>query len=273
MKTITLRDEAKKDYFITEAYRTLRTNMQFCGKGVHVIALTSCMPNEGKTTIAIELAKSLAEIGKKVLIIDADLRKSVVVRKYTKEQGVVGLSQFLSQQVSEEDILYRTQYEGLDIIFAGQYPPNPVELLGSLAFKDYLKQCKERYDYVLIDTPPLGLVIDSAVVASACDSAIMIVNAGKIHRAQAVEVRDQLLRSGVRILGVVLNHADINKSIVSKPRGNYLSKYTRYYRYEGKYVAHKAQIHAANAMHRTTSVPPAVPVEQNKTEDPFDVLN
>ena len=272
VKTITLRDEGKKDYFITEAYRTLRTNMQFCGKDVHVIALTSCMPNEGKTTIAIELAKSLAEIGKKVLVIDADLRKSVIVRKYTKEQGVVGLSQYLSQQVTEEDILYHTQYDGLDMIFAGQYPPNPVELLGSVAFKEYIKSCKEKYDYVLIDTPPLGMVIDSAVVASACDSAIMIVNAGKIHRAQAIEVRDQLLRSGVRILGVVLNHADINKGVSSKPRGNYLSKYTRYYRYEGKYMAHKAQIHAANAASKQNPVAPPVPAEQT-TENPFDVLN
>ena len=273
MKTITLREEAKKDYFITEAYRTLRTNMQFCGKDVRVIALTSCLPNEGKSTIALELAKSLAEIGKKVLMIDADLRKSEMVKKYTKEKGVVGLSQFLSQQVTEEDVLYRTQYEGLDIIFAGQYPPNPVELLGSLTFKEYLQECQERYDYVLIDTPPLGMVIDSAVVASACDSAIMVVNAGKIHRAQAIEVRDQLLRSGVRILGVVLNHADVNKGVSNKPRGNYLSKYSRYYRYEGKYMAHKAQIHAANATPAARPVAPPVPGEQPKEEDPFDVLN
>ena len=269
MKTITLREEAKKDYFITEAYRTLRTNMQFCGKDVRVIALTSCLPNEGKSTIALELAKSLAEIGKKVLMIDADLRKSEMVKKYTHEKGVVGLSQFLSQQVGEEDVLYRTQYEGLDIIFAGQYPPNPVELLGSLAFKEYLQACKERYDYVLIDTPPLGMVIDSAVVASACDSAIMVVNAGRIHRAQAIEVRDQLMRSGVRILGVVLNHADVGKH-VNKAKGNYLSKYSRYYRYEGKYMAQKSQIHAASA---AQGARPAAPKEENPSENPFDVLN
>ena len=246
--------------------------MQFCGRDVRVIALTSCLPNEGKTTIAIELAKSLAEIGKKVLMIDADLRKSVVVKKYTKEQGVVGLSQFLSQQVTEEDVLYRTQYEGLDIIFAGQFPPNPVELLGSVAFREYLQKCKEKYDYVLIDTPPLGMVIDSAVVASACDSAIMIVNSGKIHRAQAIEVRDQLLRSGVRILGVVLNHAETNKGVASKTKGNYLSKYSRYYRYEGKYMAHKAQIRGENAVPQAPQTRPTVPTAPAEG-NPFDVFN
>ncbi len=233
MKTITLKEDVKKDYFVTEAYRTLRTNMQFCGKDVKVITLTSCMPNEGKTTIAFELGKSFAEIGKKVLFIDADLRKSVVVRKYTKESGVVGLSQFLSGQASEDDVLYRTQYDGFDIIFAGQYPPNPVELLGSVAFKEFIEKSKKVYDYILIDSPPLGMVIDSAVVASFCDSAIMVVNAGRIRRKQALDVKEQLQRSGVRILGVVLNHADSKKDRVKS--GTYYNGYKYYksqYHYE-----------------------------------------
>ncbi len=232
MKQIVLKDDNKKDYFVTEAYRTLRTNMQFCGKDVRVVALTSCFPNEGKTTIAIEIGKSLAEIGKKVLLIDADLRKSVVVRKYTSEVGVLGLSQFLSQQATEEDVLYRTQYERLDIIFAGQYPPNPVELLGSVSFKEFIEKSKEVYDYILIDTPPLGMVIDSAVVAGVCDSAIMVVNSGKVRRAQALEVKEQLLRSGVRILGVVLNHAEGRKELFgSKKKGYDRRYYKNYYHY------------------------------------------
>ena len=232
MKKIILKEDNKKDYFVTEAYRTLRTNMQFCGKDVHVVALTSCFPNEGKTTIALEIGKSLAEIGKKVLLIDADLRKSIMVRKHTSEAGVLGLSQFLSQQASEEDVLYQTQYTGLDIIFAGQYPPNPVELLGSVSFKEYIEKCKATYDYVLIDTPPLGMVIDSAVVAGVCDSAIMVVNSGNVRRAQALEVKEQLLRSGVRILGVVLNHAEGKKDFFGKSKTSYGRQYYKtYYRY------------------------------------------
>ncbi len=206
MKTITLKEEKIKDYFSTEAYRTLRTNMQFCGSDVKCIALTSCMPNEGKTTIAFEMAKSFAEVGKKVLLIDADLRKSVAVRKYTTEMGVVGLSRFLSGQATEDEVIFHTQYPGFDIIFAGQYPPNPVELLSGLTFRKLIEDSKSVYDYVLIDTPPLGMVIDCAVVAGICDSALMVVSVGKIHRVQAIEVKEQLERSGVRILGVILNH-------------------------------------------------------------------
>ncbi|MBO5305648.1 MAG: CpsD/CapB family tyrosine-protein kinase [Clostridia bacterium] len=233
MKKIVLKEDVKKNYFVTEAYRTLRTNVQFCGKDVKVVALTSCMPNEGKTTIAIELGKSLSEVGKKVLLIDADLRKSVVVRKYTSESGVMGLSQFLSGQVAKEDVLYQTQYEGLDVIFAGQYPPNPVELLSGKSFKEFLEESKEVYDYILIDTPPLGMVIDSAVVAGLCDSAIMVISAGRIRRAKALEVKAQLQRSGVRILGVVLNHAETKRDLVAAKRYYREKKYYKtYYRHE-----------------------------------------
>jgi capsular exopolysaccharide synthesis family protein len=233
MKKIVLKEDVKKNYFVTEAYRTFRTNIQFCGKDVKVVALTSCMPNEGKTTIAIELGKSLSEVGKKVLLIDADLRKSVVVRKYTGESGVMGLSQFLSGQATKEDVLYQTQYEGLDVIFAGQYPPNPVELLGNFTFKEFIEEIKEVYDYILIDTPPLGMVIDSAVVAGLCDSAIMVISAGRIRRAKALEVKAQLQRSGVRILGVVLNHAENKRDLASAKR-YYRDKqyYKTYYRHE-----------------------------------------
>jgi len=230
MKNIVLREDTKKDYFVTEAYRTLRTNMQFCGKDVKVIALTSCLPNEGKTTIALELGKSLSETGHRVLVIDADLRKSVVVRKYTDQSGVLGLSQFLSGQVTKEDVLYHTQYEGLDIIFAGQYPPNPVELLGSLDFKDFIEESKKVYDYILIDTPPLGMVIDSAVVAALCDSAILVINASRVRRTQALDVKEQLLRSGVRILGVVLNHAEAKKDMLASVAPNRHKYYKSYYR-------------------------------------------
>ncbi len=233
MKKIILKEDTKKDYFVTEAYRTLTTNIQFCGRDVRVVALTSCMPNEGKTTIAVELGRSLSEVGKKVLMIDADLRKSVAVRKYTNESGVLGLSQFLSGQVEKEDVLYQTQYEGLDIIFAGQYPPNPVEILGGRSFKEFIEESKESYDYILIDTPPLGMVIDSAVVAGVCDSAIMVINAGRIRRAQALEVKGQLQRSGVHILGVVLNHAEGKKDLLSGKSYYHAHKYYKnYYRYE-----------------------------------------
>lgn len=221
MRTITLKEEAKKDYFTTEAYRTLRTNMQFCGNDVKTVAITSCLPNEGKSTITLELAKSFAEANKKVLLIDADLRRSVMVRKYTEERGLLGLSQLLSGQATAEDVVCHTQYEGFDIIFAGQYPPNPVELLSGQSFRELIEEAKRVYDYVFVDTPPLGLVIDCAVVSGVCDSAIMVVNSGMISRKEALDVKEQLQRSGVRILGVVLNHHENKKAKPNKNRKLY----------------------------------------------------
>ena len=124
----------EQSYFIREAYNTLRTNILFSGKDVKTIVITSCTANEGKTTVCVELAKSLAESGKRVLLMDADLRKSVMVSRYTKVRGLVGLSQVLSGQIEADDAIYKTQIKNLDVIFAGPYPPNPTELVGSPAF-------------------------------------------------------------------------------------------------------------------------------------------
>lgn len=224
MKTINLDINASRDYFVNESLKTLRTNVQFCGTDVKAIAVTSCKPNEGKSTISLELARSLAEVGKKVLFIDADMRKSVVVQKYADGMGIVGLSQYLSGQNSLEDVLYSTQVEGMDIIFAGQFPANPVELLSSSAFKALIDEQTKVYDYVLVDTPPLGVVIDCAVIANACDSAIMVIAAEKVSYRRAKVIKAQLEKSGVHILGVVLNRVKRGSLRYPKPYNSQNSK-------------------------------------------------
>lgn len=205
-------DEQANGYFVREAFSTLRTNILFSGKEVKTIVITSCLAHEGKTTVSFETARSLAESGKKVLLIDADLRKSVMVTRVTKDRGVTGLSQLLSGQISTEQAICQTQIEGMDIIFAGPYPPNPTELVGSVAFKELLDEKRDSYDYIIIDAPPLGLVIDAAVMSSVCDGAIIVVNAGHIKYRMAQNVKDQLAKSGCKILGVVLNQIDRKKS-------------------------------------------------------------
>lgn len=119
----------------SEAYKTLRANLQFCGSDIKSIAITSCTPSEGKSTVSLNLAKSLAESGKRVLFIDADLRKSVIVSRCQVSQAVRGLSHYLSGQSTFADIVYSTNVRNLHMIFAGPVPPNPVELLGSNNFK------------------------------------------------------------------------------------------------------------------------------------------
>ncbi len=204
MRQIKLKYEFGDEYFISEAYKTLRTNIQFCGADVKVIAFTSCEAHEGKTTICIELAKSFAENGKKILLVDADMRQSVAVSRYTDEKNVVGLSQLLSAQAGIEDVKFSTD-AGFDLIFAGKFPPNPVELLGSKLFREFLEREKANYDYIFIDTPPVGMVIDGAVISAACDSSVIVIGADMVSYKMVENVKTQLQKSGCRILGVVLN--------------------------------------------------------------------
>lgn len=226
-KNIELLQLFKDRYAKTEAFKTLRTNLLFSGKDVKVITVTSCTANEGKSSFCIELAKNMAQVDKKVLLLDADLRKSVVVSKYTEATGVSGLSEYLSGQKTLDDVLYATQYEGFDIIFAGQYPPNPVDLLSSDALKELIRYGREHYDYVLIDTAPLGLVIDAAVTSSLSDGALLVIGENRISYRFAQMVKEQIEKSGCRVLGVVLNLIGTGSS----------SYYYRYYdrRYYGKY--------------------------------------
>ena len=227
MSIIKLKEEAFASNFVSrEAYKALRTNVQFCGRDTKVIAVTSNDSNEGKTTTTMELARALAEAGKKVLLIDADMRKSDIVNRYAGSKGLPGLSQLLSGMNTIEDVLFTAEVEQFDIIFAGKYPPNPAELLGSSAFKELIDSQRDNYDYILVDCPPVGLVIDGAVVATACDGAIMVIRVGRIKGREARDVKAQVEKSGCKVLGVVLN------SVVRKGK----TYYTRYYnKYYGKY--------------------------------------
>ena len=231
MRTIELIVDQQNNYFMREAFNTLRTNILFSGKNVKSIIITSCMAHEGKSTISFETSRSLAESGKRVLLVDADLRKSVMASRLTKERGITGLSQLLSGQISIEQAIYHTQIEGLDIIFAGPYPPNPTELVGSPAFKELIDSKRDEYDYIIVDAPPLGLVIDAAVMATACDGSVVVINSGHIKYRMAQSVKAQLEKSGCRILGVVLNQIDRKRS-VSSGDSYYGSKYeSTYYGY------------------------------------------
>lgn len=220
MRKLELIAPEQNNYFMREAFNTLRTNILFSGKNVKTIIITSCMAHEGKSTISFETSRSLAESGKKVLLIDSDLRKSVMASRLTKERGITGLSQLLSGQISISQAIYKTQIEGLDIVFAGPYPPNPTELVGSPAFKELIQETRDAYDYIIIDAPPLGLVIDAAVMANVCDGAIIVINSGHIKYRMAQGVKEQLEKSGCKILGVVLNQID-RKSSVGSPATYY----------------------------------------------------
>ena len=221
MKETSIKLPGVGNYFMEEALNVLRTNIQFCGKDVKIIALTSVTQNEGKTVMALHLGRSLSELGKRVLVIDADLRKSVMVGRNSNSRNVSGLSETITGMANLQDCIYATQYTDLDVLFSGKYPPNPVELLNGKYFEGLLNAVSRVYDYVIIDTPPLGMVIDAAVIAAHCDSAILVIGSNNIHYRDAQEVVSQLKKSGCNVLGVVLNNAD-------KPRKGYYSKRYHY---------------------------------------------
>lgn len=206
MEKITLNLPGADDYFTQEAYKVLRTNLQFCGQNFQVIAVTSCDENEGKTTVTLQLARSLAELGKHVLVIDTDMRKSVMAGRNTNAKDVVGLSEALTGMTSLASAIYTTQYPTLQLIFAGKYPPNPVELLSGKYFTALLAEARKHYQYVILDTPPLGRVIDAAVVATHCDGTILVIGDTNVRRRRAQNVVEQLRKSGSKILGVVRNN-------------------------------------------------------------------
>ena len=231
---VTLNRIMKDDYHYNEAIKTLRTNIQFCGSGIKTIMLTSSLPDEGKSDITFAMASSLAQIGKKVVLVDADIRKSVLVSRYQLEREVSGLSQYLSGQRSLENVIYDTNIENFSMIFAGPYSPNPAELLEESLFGDMISKLKERYDYIIVDTPPMGNLIDGAIVARQCDGAVMVIESGSISYRLEQRVKGQLEKSGCRILGVVLNKVNMERNgYYSKYYGKY-GKYSKYGHY-GKY--------------------------------------
>lgn len=210
------------DYRTKESYKALRTNIQFCGNDIKVISLTSCTPNEGKSSIAFNMAESFAEIGKKTIFLDADLRKSVLIGRYKVGEVEFGLSHYLSGQNTLEEVICHTDTDDLDIVFCGSYSPNPAELLSHSRFEDMIKILREDYDYIIVDTPPLGSVIDSAIIAGSVDGVILVIESNAISYKFARSVKQQLEKTNCRILGSILNKVPMDKS---KYYGKYYGAY------------------------------------------------
>ena len=216
-----IQDE-KRDYQYEEAMKTLRTNIQFSGNGLKVIMLTSAMPDEGKSETSSQLAISMAQTEGRVLFIDADIRKSVLVSRFGGGQQIYGLTQYLTGQRLLGEVLYHTNLPNLDIIFS----------VSEDAFSKLIAWARNEYDTIIIDTPPLGSVIDGAIIAQRCDGAILVVESGALSYRLVQKAKSQLERTGCRILGAVLNRVDMAGSgYYHRYYGKY-SKYTKYYENE-----------------------------------------
>ena len=236
MREVELLSLNKQSNTMTEALRELRTNIGFCGDDVKTILFTSALPNEGKSTVVIDFARSLDEAGKRVLVIDSDMRKSVLVGRLQAKsldmEPIKGLSHLLAGQCKLDEVVYRTQLKRLHIIFSGPKVLNPTELLEKRYYAGLIQAVREKFDYVLIDCAPLGAAIDAAVIAKKCDGAVIVIAQGVATTKMILNVKRQLENSGVSILGAVLNKVDMKKA-------NYYGKYYGGYygKYYGKYYS------------------------------------
>ena len=206
-----------------EVYRTLRTNIEFTGVENQVIAVTSCSANDGKSTICFQLASAFAENGKKILLIDADMRKSVFAQQFSISGNPKGLSHYLSGQAPLTEVCYKTNKENLYVIPVGSFPSGPTELLSKARWPHLLSEFRKVFDYIIVDTPPLGLVVDAAVIAKECDATMMVVASDVSSRHQVKSVIAQLKTANPNFLGVVLNKLDV------KSGAYYKRKYSNYY--------------------------------------------
>lgn len=196
-----------------EAYNNLRTNFCFAALNgqFRKILVTSTQQDEGKTSVAINLAISLAQSGSKVLLVDADMRNPSVchhmdmVRNYR-----VGLSTLLSGGVAVSECLMKTDY-GFDVISGGVVPPNPAELIGSKAMESLLATAAQHYDYVICDAPPVGVVTDAAVLSAMCDGVLFVVRARAAKRRIVRSALDRLNKVNAKILGTVLNQCELTQ--------------------------------------------------------------
>ncbi|WP_323740417.1 CpsD/CapB family tyrosine-protein kinase [Filobacillus milosensis] len=210
-RILVARDNMKSP--ISEQYRTLRTNLQFASvdKDLHTMLVTSTGPSEGKSLTTGNLAVVFAQQGKRVLLIDADLRKPTVHYTFRLPNNY-GLSNYLVDDRQLEDTVQNSGINNLDIMSCGPIPPNPSELLGSNAMQQLLKQVKSQYDLVIFDTPPVLAVTDSQVLSNLVDGVLLVVRSKKTDRESAKKAKELLEQARANLLGVVLNDRDVEKT-------------------------------------------------------------
>lgn len=208
MEQINVKHLVTKEFQVVESMKILRTNLLFSGEDVRAVALTSFSAAEGKSTISFQLAASIAQTGKRVLLLEADLRKGVMASRLRVRGKVEGLSHYLTGMANVSDLLYQTDLNNLYIMFGGARVPNPAELLGNNRFKKLIPALKDAFDYVIVDAAPVGQVIDCAIIAPELDGVLMVVDT--THNSYKLErrMKAQLEKSGGKILGVVLNRVD-----------------------------------------------------------------
>jgi capsular exopolysaccharide synthesis family protein len=197
---------------VVESYRMLRTSILLSNAGAppKTILITSSQPSEGKTTTAVNTAISLSQLGASVLLIDADLRRPAVHKAF-KIPHDRGISNYLSSRTPIDDLIVKLPIPNLYALPCGPIPPNPAELISSDSMKELLRTLSQRFDHILIDSPPMISVTDPIILSTMVDGLILVVQAGRSTRELARRARRELARVGARVFGVVLNNVDVRQ--------------------------------------------------------------
>lgn len=191
---------------ISEQYRTIRTNIQFSSvdQAIKSILVTSSVQAEGKSTTTANLAIVFSQQGKRVLLVDGDMRKPTVHYTFQLDNRI-GLTNVLTKQMNAASAIQRSAVENLDILTSGPIPPNPAELLGSYAMEELLSELYRNYDLVIFDSPPVLPVTDAQILANQCDGVIMVVQSNQSDKESTLKAKELLMGAKGKLLGVVLN--------------------------------------------------------------------
>lgn len=218
---------APLDYACTEALNTLCTNLSFAGDGIVKIMVTSSQSGEGKSFLSMNMMRTLSELGKSVVLVDADLRHSFIARTFgMRPSKIPGLTHYLVGMSDAEDVLYATDIEGAYMVPAGRSVANSLSLLNTPRLTRLFDWLAKQFDVVLVDAPPVGVIIDAAEIAKSCDGTLLVVSWNRVTRRELNESRRQIERTGCRVLGTVLNSVSFD-SLGSKKYYN-RSYYSHY---------------------------------------------
>ena len=195
------------DYSGTESMNTICTNLTFAGKDVKRIAITSCVASEGKSTMCARLLLNMANRGKNCVLVDCDMRRSMTVQRLgLKTDGnMTGLAHFLAGLCDLDQACYQTNYPGACIIPAGRDVTSPIPLIDSPDFSRMMDVLDQNFDYVFVDTPPIGIIVDAAEIAKYCDGVVLVIKYGERHRHEVQEAIRQMRKAGCPILGIIID--------------------------------------------------------------------
>ena len=232
MKKLEITRFPELDYISAEGLNTLVTNLSYFGPDIRKIMITSRHASEGKSYVTMNLMRTLAGIGRRVVLVDADLRASGIQANYRlrceDESKVKGLSEYLSGHCELEDALYETNIPGGHLIPAGHEAPNPLQLMVTEKMEQLMNRLGEEYDVVLMDTPPVGILADAVALAKYCDGALLVVAYRQGKQREITQAVESIRQTGCKVLGAVLN--EVRFKNLSNRHYYYNSKrYSSYY--------------------------------------------